>query len=230
MTEMQREHYAARYARPFEILPHCVPGDTSVPDNVTVRTKPPGTDLQILYTGSTSQAMNLDALQGFVACIDRLPAHYKIKMLTPADVQACRRLGIYHERIEYAWVSVAESRRMVQECDVLFLPLSFKNCKAHEVRTVFATKTLDYLVSGVPILAYGPPDCFHTTSARQNGWGHVIDKDDPEILARGIQELAENAAIRQRVVDCALKEARRRDPCLWAETLERDLAADCAHT
>jgi glycosyltransferase involved in cell wall biosynthesis len=226
MTEMQRDYYGAKYDREFDILPHCVPGETVVPDRMTVRTKPPGAEILVLYTGSTSQGMNLDALKGFVACIDNLPANYKIKMLTAADAEGCRRLGIYHDRIEYAWVSVAESRRLVRECDVLFLPLSFKNCRADEVRTVFATKTLDYLVSGIPILAYSPPDSFHSTSARANGWAHVVDEDNPELLARGIRELAENSAIRQRVVDCALQEARRRAPRPWAKKLEGYFAKD----
>jgi glycosyltransferase involved in cell wall biosynthesis len=116
-----------------------------------------------------------------------------------------------------------ESRRLLREADVLFLPLSFKNCSADEVRTVFSTKTLDYLTSGVPILVYSPPDSYHSRSALEAGWGHVVQQEDTALLAGELQQLANDKTLRERTVGQALEEARRRRPRPWAESLESEV-------
>jgi glycosyltransferase involved in cell wall biosynthesis len=223
MTEAQQEHYQAKYGRACELLPHCVPADMEIPASVAVRTKSPGQHKWVLYTGNISSGMNLDALAQFVKCVDLLPPDYKIRMLISCSARQCRRMGLYHERIEYGWVSVAESQRLIREADVLFLPLSFKNCSAAEVKTVFATKALDYLVSGVPILVFSPPQSYHSRSAKERGWGCVVEAEDVQLLAKQLQELATDAALRNTVVRGALAEARRRDPRPWADRLRQYL-------
>ena len=77
---------------------------------------------------------------------------------------------------------------------------------------VFATKTLDYLISGARILVYSPPDSFHSLSAAESGWGCVVDRDDPQALAVRLVELASDRALRERTAAGALAESRRRDP------------------
>jgi glycosyltransferase involved in cell wall biosynthesis len=85
---------------------------------------------------------------------------------------------------------------------------------------VLSTKVLDYLLSGVPILVFSPADSHHSLSASEDGWGYVVDRDDPAALAGGLQKLANDQDLRQRLVAQALEEARRRDPRLWAGRLE----------
>lgn len=224
MTENQVEHYAAKYDRAYEIIPHCVPADAEMPEEINVTTKTSDQTMLILYTGNISRYMNLDALREFAECIDLLPANYRAKLLTSFNAEQCRKQGIYHERIEHGWVGVAESRKLIREADILFLPLSFKNCAKDEVRTVFATKTLDYLTSGVPILVYSPPESYHSRCAKQGGWGCVVEEEDPTALARKIQELATNPILRKAVVAGAMQEARRRSARRWAEYLEQETA------
>ena len=219
ITEAQIEYYQAKYPRAYEMLPHCVPASATIPDSIAVRTREPSQDKLVLYTGNISPDMNRDALAEFVKCIDLLPPQYKIKFLTNLSVERCKFLGIYHERIEYGWVSVAESQRMIREADVLLLPLSFKNNLPEEVQTVFSTKTLDYLVSGTPILVFSPPYSYHTCSAKERGWGCVVENEDPQLLAHRLQELATDPVLRNKIANSAFEEARRRNPRPWADRL-----------
>jgi glycosyltransferase involved in cell wall biosynthesis len=220
LTTPEIEHYQAKYQRVCELLPHCVRPDTEIPQSLPVRTTAPQAEKRIVYTGNVSHLMNLDAVQQFVKAVDLLPPNYQVTILASCTVEMCRAWGIYHPRIKYDWVSTDESQRLVREADVLFLPLSFKNCSQEEVRTVLSTKLLDYLVSGVPILVFSPPDSYHSRSATADGWGYVVDRDDPAALAAGLQKLANDQDLRRRTVDQALEEARRRDPRVWAGRLE----------
>jgi glycosyltransferase involved in cell wall biosynthesis len=222
MTSSQSEYYQAKYKRNSELLPHCVAPDVETPDDSAVRTTGRSDEKRILYTGSTNHSMNLDALREFMKAVDLLPPNYQVRMLIGNNVDWYKTEGLYRERIEYGWVGVKESEKLVREADVLFLPLSFKNCSAAEVKTVFATKALNYLTSGVPILVYSPPDSFHSLSAGQSGWGHVVQEEDPQLLADKLQELANDPVLRKRIVHSAIAESRRRDPRRWAEAIEQD--------
>ncbi len=222
MTESQIDHYQAKYARVCDLLPHCVSADAEIPQGVSVRTTDQQATKRILYTGNVNDEMNLDAVREFVKAVDLLPPNFEVRILTSLSVASCKAKGIFRSRIIYSWVSREESQRLTREADVLFLPLSFKNCLKHEVRTVFATKTLDYLVSGAPILVFSPPDSFHSRSAAESGWGCVVDRDDPEALAQGLLRLANDRALRERTAVHALLEARRRDPRRWASLLEEE--------
>jgi hypothetical protein len=70
------------------------------------------------------------------------------------------------------------------EAHVLVAPLSHKNCSIDEVRTVFSTKLLEYLIAGRPIVVFAPEDSYHAESARRGGWGgYVVSEDSPAALA-----------------------------------------------
>jgi glycosyltransferase involved in cell wall biosynthesis len=222
MTSSASEHYQQKYGRSSELLPHCISPELQVPDDLPVKTTKPADEKLILYTGSVSHVMNLDALQAFVTAVDLLPPNYRVQMLIGGNVEWHKAEGIYRERISYGWVSVKESERLVRKADVLFLPLSFKTSFPDEVKTVFATKTLNYLTSGVPILVYSPPDSFHSLSASAAGWGYVVQQEGVELLAAKLQELANDPGLRQNIVQKALQEARRRDPHGWAQSIERE--------
>ncbi|MEI8372055.1 MAG: glycosyltransferase [Planctomycetota bacterium] len=220
MTDTQRDYYKDKYGGNYEIIPHCVPPDVDIPRNPSVRTKSSDEVIQILYTGNFSSAMNVDALRGLVACLDFLPENYRVMMLANASVETRQAERLCHPRIDWDWMSVAAARKLMREADILFLPLSFKNCSPEEVRTVFATKTLDYLTSGVPILVYSPATCHHSRSAKSHGWGCVVDDDNPQVLAQAIQDLAGDRSRRESLVMGAVEEAKRRNPVFWARYIE----------
>ena len=130
-----------------------------------------------------------------------------------------KQLGLYRDRIEYDWKSISDVKKDMKEAHILFLPLSFKNCSLDEVKTVFATKTLDYLISGTPILQFAPENCFHTLSAKKGGWAHCVTIDDPQHLSQSLIQVVNDVDYCEDLVKNALSEAHARRGDIFANKL-----------
>lgn len=66
----------------------------------------------------------------------------------------------------------------------------------------------EYLTSGVPILAHVPPDTFISWYFRKYDCGYVVDTNEIIALKSAIENLLNNAALRQRLVANARERAR----------------------
>jgi glycosyltransferase involved in cell wall biosynthesis len=220
MTGIQKNFYDEKYngSLKTDLLPHSIPDeklDEFKPKDDYAASAP----AKILYTGNISHGMNIDAIKELIKSLDYLDKNISVTILSSFDKEALKRYGIFDERISYNWVDMKVAFEMQKKSDILFLPLSFKNCSPLEVKTVYATKTLDYLVSGTPILVFSPPESFHSVSARQSGWGYVVEKDDSKFLAEGINKLLNDTELRKNLVLNSFKEAKRRKSSLIAEKL-----------
>lgn len=220
MTEVQEEHLNKKYSIRTEILPHTVTQDA-------LDQFPSGSELgsnqtkKVIYTGNISHLMNLDAFKQLVQAIDLLPDDYEFHIYTSWDEKVMKQYDIYHPRMKLGWAQKSEMNSILNSGDVLFLPLSFQNASMHEVNTVYATKTLDYLTSGTPILAYSPPTSYHSQHAMEHGWAHVVDRSEPKALAEAIETLCNNAEVASQVVNQARVEAERRSASKHASRLHQ---------
>jgi glycosyltransferase involved in cell wall biosynthesis len=106
---------------------------------------------------------------------------------------------------------------------MLYLPLAFDTPWKDEIRTVYPTKAVEYLVSGTPILLHAPADSYTAQEARELGWALVVDRPDTPALQDAIRRLAEDGALRESLVSAARKAAEGRDARGIAEGLMRDL-------
>jgi glycosyltransferase involved in cell wall biosynthesis len=229
MTDAQAEFYREKYGISPQLLPHAVPPATlaAAPRALLPPTLSPRT---VLFVGAVSDEMNSDALAVLVRSVEFLPADVQVLIISRISREGLLRSGVaLGPRIAARSVSREEVARLTSSCHVLFAPLSHKNCSPCEVRTVFSTKLLEYLVSGRPILVFAPADSFHAQSARRGQWGHVVDQDDPGALAAGIVELLKDEALCSRLVAGALAEARRRDAAVYAQRLYEWVREDSGH-
>ena len=62
------------------------------------------------------------------------------------------------------------------------------------------TKVPEYLVSGVPVLLYGPEGIAQIDYATDAGWGYVVARRDEAALDTGIRRIVEDHALRQDLV------------------------------
>lgn len=74
------------------------------------------------------------------------------------------------------------------ECDILFLPESFDPAHKKAIELSLSTKCHLYMMSGRPILVYGPDWSGTVDYARRFGWGIVVDKRDEKVLLQGISK------------------------------------------
>jgi glycosyltransferase involved in cell wall biosynthesis len=127
------------------------------------------------------------------------------------------------------YVSRAEVQRLQSEAHVLVAPLSHKNCSIDEVRTVFSTKLLEYLVAGRPIVVFAPEGSYHAESAGKNGWGYVVTEDSPAALAAAIERVITDENLAAALVRGALQEAWSRKAKHHAKRLQEWVLADVRH-
>jgi glycosyltransferase involved in cell wall biosynthesis len=225
MTEAMQDHYHRKYGIRADLMPHAISRQTlvSAPSGIlpSQTAKP-----TVLFVGTVSPPMNLDALKKLAAAAELLPDEYEIIFCTPSSIASLRDMGISTTRVKVKYLARPEVQALQSRVNVLIAPLSHKNCSADEVRTVFSTKLLEYLVSGRPIIIFGPEGCYHVDSARNGRWAHVVTEDSPVALAKAIVEVTKNDRLSSMLVQGALKEAKARDAKFFGEKLYQWIIAD----
>jgi glycosyltransferase involved in cell wall biosynthesis len=139
--------------------------------------------------------------------------------------QGLEAAGIGGPRVSFKFAPQAEVMAAQRRAALLFLPLAFRSSNPTEIRTVFPTKLLEYLVSGRPILVHAPADSWVSRAARAEGWGEVVDQADPLLLARSIDALLADQARQQALVAAAFKAACDRRASSVAGSLNAELGA-----
>jgi glycosyltransferase involved in cell wall biosynthesis len=228
MTEAMQRHYEKKYGIQTDLLPHsiseqdylCAPREI-LPPRMANPT--------MLFVGAVSPAMNLDALRVLAAASELLPPKYELLFCTATDLAALQRLGIRSSRLRAIYVSRAEVQRLQSEAHVLVAPLSHKDCSRDEVRTVFSTKLLEYLIAGRPMVVFAPIGSYHAESAQKYGWGYVVTEDSPAALATALVKVATDEPLAAELVCRAFQEARSRDACHHAERLREWVLTDARH-
>lgn len=218
MTEVQLDHLERKYNINACLLPHTVTPEAIFNGRDSIRPlseKPK----RLVYTGNISHSMNINAFKQLIQTIDLLPEDYEIHIYTSWDEGLMKQNNIFHPRMTLGWASKSEMPKILNDATVLFLPLSFFDCSKDEVDTVYATKTLDYLTSGTPILSYAPPTSYHTQHAREYCWAYVVDEPNPEKIAEAIITLSNHEDQVEKILECAMKEAERRNAAIQAANL-----------
>jgi glycosyltransferase involved in cell wall biosynthesis len=225
MTEAMQKHYEKKYGIQTDLLPHSISEQEylQAPGEIRPPRMPTPT---VLFVGSVSFQMNLDALKVLASASELLPRGYELLYCTSTDLATLKHLGIHSSRLQAKYVSRAEVRRLQSEAHILVAPLSHKNCSIDEVRTVFSTKLLEYLVAGRPIVVFAPKGSYHAESAGKNGWGYVVTEDSPAALAAAIERVITDKNLAARLVHGALQEARSRSATRYAERLREWVLAD----
>jgi glycosyltransferase involved in cell wall biosynthesis len=112
-------------------------------------------------------------------------------------------------RIEHS-VAPEKVPDILATADALLLPFSFNEQQRAIVSTSVPSKTADYLASGVPVLVHAPPYATITRLATSEGWAEVVAEPSMERLADALRRLANDKSLRKRLVENALRVARRR--------------------
>lgn len=85
--------------------------------------------------------------------------------------------------------------------DILFLPETFNEAKAEEIRLSISTKAHFYMMSKVPVLVYGSEKTGIVDYAKEEGWALVLAEHNLIKLTAALRELINDDKVRQRLVD-----------------------------
>ena len=163
------------------------------------------TPARLLYAGSLYRDVQLTSLLDIALAVSRLRAAgmaISLDIMCPDFMMAPLREQ-FHDcdgtRI-VAQVAREHYFETIRAADVLLLPVNFAPSAIRMVRYSMPTKVPEYLVSGVPVLLYGPDGIAQIDYATDAGWGHVVARRDEAALDTGIRRIVEDRALRQGLV------------------------------
>jgi glycosyltransferase involved in cell wall biosynthesis len=201
MSELYRERYPGLSQTP---LVHSFNGPIppcNVPEQV-------GSPMKVVIAGNINASCE-DAASRFGKAL-AATADVRLTLYGSTNHDYLRSLGLLREGVECALVPLEELLPRLGEADVLFLPHGFTGSRSlEEYRTIFPTKTINYLLAGRPILAHMPSDCFVTRFLRQNQCALIVDKPDIAALCEALERLRTDYPLRRRLVENSLKAVRQ---------------------
>jgi glycosyltransferase involved in cell wall biosynthesis len=197
------EAFGARYGRPF------VPFQNTL--DVTRWSATAKTDLtvrgpaRLLYVGSIFANAQLQSLIDCAVAVRDLNGVGRGIRLSIASPEFL--VEPYRDRLEIDPSIVIEPPitdddtffARLTGADALLLPVNFDDASIRMIRYSMPTKVPAYLVSGTPVLVYGPPEVAQVRYALDRGWGHVVSNRDQVVLRAGIRAALEDMELRRHL-------------------------------
>lgn len=205
--------YGAEFGVHFEAIQNVIDSDDWF--RVARQDVTPGNPARLLYAGSIYPNVQLSGLMEIAAAVARL----REKGVAVAfDVMAPDfMVAPYRSKLE-----ACDGTRVRPQCmrdqyfaticgaDLLVLPTNFEAGAKRMVQYSMPTKVPEYLVSGVPILLYGPAGIAQIEYAEEAGWGVTVTQQEPRILDAALERIVEDRAQRRDLVRKARETATER--------------------
>jgi glycosyltransferase involved in cell wall biosynthesis len=121
------------------------------------------------------------------------PVNGRLLIFGPLTREVAQRIGLDDPQTEICGLLSAVDllKRLRDEADALFVPMSFDACDRSNMEMAFPSKLADYTATGVPLLIYGPSYCSAVAWAKENlGVAEVVESEND--LAKSIAKLANN--------------------------------------
>ena len=166
----------------------------------------PGTPLRFAISGSVNESCREATVRVCEAIAQVGDAALTVFSGTPRAL--LRRLGVLREGDRYETLSRDDLIGRLREADVVVLAHGFHGAmSAEEYRTIFPTRTIEYLLCGRPILAHAPPNCYLTRFLAAHGCALVVTEPTVGALVEAIERLRRDAELRAHLVKKALQAA-----------------------
>lgn len=214
ITEMYCEYLSAKHGLPFQLMPHVI---TSPPPSPPVAAHERARKIHL--GGNVYPNMNLDAVQTLhrVLAAEASPPELEILGFTPRE--DLTRWGIDGSFVKTGTVPRDQLLDIQRKSAVLYLPEAFESPVPDMIRNNFPTKALEYMLTGTPILVHAPADCYLSRSAREHGWGVLVDQPGTAPLRAGLDRVLAGGPEIDTTVQRALEFARSRDGATWSRKL-----------
>jgi len=157
----------------------------------------------------TVNASCLDALQRLYRVVRSTP-DLLLTLVTSTPGWVLRKWGLRGERLKVVPATLSREGMFAElaSADMVFLPLGLRGAlDGVEYKTIFPTRTIEYLLCRRPILAHVPSDSYMAEFLRARGCALVVDSQEEEALAAAVQRLRADRDERARLVRAALAAA-----------------------
>ncbi len=141
------------------------------------------------FTGSLNLGRVICLVDLLSAC-ESLNIRFVIKVYCLSVLLETPERLLNSKHVEFLTLpSHADLPQALSECDILFLPESFDPAYRKAIELSLSTKSHLFMMSGRPILVYGPEWSGTVDYARRFGWGVVVDRRDDQDLLNGITKI-----------------------------------------
>jgi glycosyltransferase involved in cell wall biosynthesis len=144
----------------------------------------------------------------------------RLTILSGTASDHLEKLGLLTDRVRLQTVARDVLIQRLHEADVVLLPHGFTGTLSEEeYRTIFPTKTIEYLICRRPILAHAPAGCYLAEFLKAHGCALVVEEPSIEALLAGIRRILADSDLRSRLVRNALRAAEMFQASRVASTL-----------
>jgi glycosyltransferase involved in cell wall biosynthesis len=199
MLELYRERYPGLRC---SALPH------SFAEDIPAFSPPPEprSPLRITLCGTINESCR-EATVRICEALSQV-ANVAPTVLSGTPRAVLKKLGVLRNGIRHETVSRDHLLSRLRESDIVVLAHGLRgSIPPEEYRTIFPTRTIEYLICGRPILAHAPADCFLSRLLRLHDCALLVDQADVAALVAAIERLRSDAPLRARLVRNALRAA-----------------------
>ncbi len=201
MSEGMQRYYRQRY--PDSLHPKFVPLIHTFEEYPPERPDDfdqPKERYDLILMGNFNQS-NIEATRRLVEALKGNP-RFRIKMITQVQKFLLRSRGIDVDAITYlGFVKQEDFYKEIQDNDFCILTHGFTGGYSQaEYETIFPTRTIPFLISGVPILAHTPPHAFLTHFLKKYDCAEVVDEASEEAIRQALERLIANPERRRELV------------------------------
>ena len=196
------EEYQKRYG--YDFLPFSNPEDSKLWEDVQRKDQHVEGEFKILYVG-TINSKNIQSLVKISRVIQDLNSKGHNVVMRIYSFQP--RADLYRPKFERGQCVKVEEvpkelrdfRSLLCNGNLLLIPLDFTKASIDRMRLSFFTKIPAYMVSGVPIMIYGPEEIAVVKEAKEEGWAYVVSNEKKEAIEEAVLSLMEDIELRMRI-------------------------------
>ncbi len=205
MSQGLVELYRDRYP---EMTPRCSALVHSFPEAVPPFAEPGLSSERIFALSGNINPSCVDAARRLCQAVAQITGA-RLQFYTGQTRAELERLGVWNGMASCTRLNRRELLQALARTEMQLLPHGFTSSMSQvECETIFPTRTIEYLISGRPILAHSPPGVFLTRFLKEHDCALVVEEANTQTILEGIQRLRDDAALRARLVRNALETAR----------------------
>lgn len=101
-------------------------------------------------------------------------------------------------------VAYNELPKVFAEADFLYLPYDFSAESIRFIKYSMPTKAPEYMISGTPVIVFGPGETALVEDAVQNKWAMTVTQNNVDRLAEAVAALVKDIGLRKQIADKAI--------------------------
>jgi len=103
-----------------------------------------------------------------------------------------------------AMVAYKELPKVFAEADFLYLPYDFSAESIRFIKYSMPTKAPEYMISGTPVIVFGPGETALVEDAVQNKWAMTVTENNVDRLAEAVASLVKDINLRKQIAATAI--------------------------